>query len=140
MRNFEDEGSRIKALRTVADFMRAAYEVGFYHDDCSSEHIMVNAKAWESKQSSITNALTSGIFTFIDVDNAKLSARPIAHKYRVYNIFQIIRSMDGRERLNDREKQEFIEAYFRELSDGERADIMNRINQIAKRKVGKSIV
>jgi tRNA A-37 threonylcarbamoyl transferase component Bud32 len=68
---------RLPAL--AAETLAAAHAAGFYHDDCSAHHLLLGE---------------GDRLAFIDLDNGKLSRRPVSDGRRRLNLFQCLRSME----------------------------------------------
>lgn len=69
--------------RQLAAYFRYIHHTGFYHDDCSSEHILVEKGAVQFDSN----------FYLIDLDNSKL-LRTVPFEKRAKNIFQFFRSIN----------------------------------------------
>lgn len=65
------------------------HTLGFYHDDCSGEHVFVGPPAEGSSD-------RSRRFWFIDLDNCRFHRSAVPWRRRVYNLFQLLRSIPPR--------------------------------------------
>lgn len=131
---------RAKLWACVAAFLAEAHARGFYHDDCSAEHILVGdnpdfSDPWPSD-------LDRSPLAFIDIDNGKLGGRPVGQRRRAMNLFQILRSI-AFETMRPTERTEFIEAYLKRAGDectASPAEMQSAVEEIAWRKIRSSVV
>ncbi|OPZ16625.1 MAG: 3-deoxy-D-manno-octulosonic-acid kinase [candidate division BRC1 bacterium ADurb.BinA364] len=118
------DSERREALRRLGRFVRQGHEKGFFHDDCSAQHVFVETSG-ESVES-------WGGMHFIDVDNCGFCR---ATEWRIVkNAFQILRSFPGRGISSD-EQTIFLEALFgRPLGECELERLRRRIRAWAEWK------
>lgn len=81
------------AARCAGRFLAKAHAAGFYHDDCSAEHIPIAAGA---DLEDFVKPAGWGPFGFIDVDHGRLFGRPVPEGLRRVNLRQIEKSLSGR--------------------------------------------
>ncbi|GAB4311316.1 MAG: hypothetical protein Kow0059_01290 [Candidatus Sumerlaeia bacterium] len=137
-------GGRAERLEAAARFLRAAHDRGFYHDDCSAEHIVVNSRLWRERRAAGSNgagdgpdALRSGLFAFLDVDNARLGRAAVGDADRLKNIAQVWRSFGRKSALNASDWTRFWSAYWGTLDPPRNAALIRGLNRIALRKTGR---
>lgn len=129
-------GSQAGILAELAGFLAEAHRLGFYHDDCSAEHLLI-------RQADPALPGRGGFeFCFIDVDNGSLAPGPIAERQRNSNLFQILRSIPIK-LVPPRQRLGFLEAYLDaagEVSDFRMEGMIAGIEKLAMRKVGRKVV
>ncbi len=130
----------------AAGFLARAHQQGFYHDDCSAEHILVAPGAAEGKQGG--GAKSSGRkspasdFAFIDIDNGRMLDGPVSTGRRWINLFQLIRSMTKRSFAPDL-RERFVAAYLVEArmeSEFGLERACRCIDSVARRKIGRPVM
>jgi tRNA A-37 threonylcarbamoyl transferase component Bud32 len=70
-------------LGQLAEWLWQVHRRGFYHDDCSAQHVFVGPQ-------------TARQFYFIDLDNCRFHRATVAWGRRVKNLFQLLRSIPPR--------------------------------------------
>jgi hypothetical protein len=116
----------------LAEFLAQAHEMGFYHDDCAADHILIAA---DSSPGSVT---PSG-FAFIDIDNGRLEPGPIGAGPRYVNLFQVMRSLNTKT-FPVKLREYFLNEYLKrsEMKIDAR-ECRAAIERIAQRKIGSSV-
>lgn len=120
-------------IPALARFLAGAHRLGFYHDDCAADHILIRRAPF---------AATGFEFCFIDVDNGRLSPSPLPLRQRVSNLFQIFRSVPFK-LLSPKQRLTFLELYLAEGGEEGVAgldDLVAAVEKTATRKVGRTIV
>jgi hypothetical protein len=128
---------RDRIVRPLADFLAFAHDRGFYHDDCAAQHILVADSARFDEAEAPTSA-----FGFIDLDNGRLSSRPLASSARLSNLFQVLRSIPPQEFPTEL-RIALIENYRDFWNDSgapQLDDCIGSIERQAFRKVGRPVV
>ncbi len=123
-------------IEGLAVFLAEAHDLGFYHDDCTAEHVLV---APEEDQ---PDPGTPSKFALIDVDNGRKSKTPLSTRLRIANLFQMLRSIPH-ELLSEAERAEFVEDYLKSARSGglpEFGSCIDAIERLAQRKVGRSVM
>lgn len=116
----------------LAHFLADAHARGFYHDDCSAEHILISRDAAPGK-------IAPRDFAFIDIDNGRLDREPVNSIRRHTNLFQILRSL-GVKSFPLRQREFFIAEYLKAAGRSDEArQCRDAIDRIAARKIGRSV-
>jgi hypothetical protein len=124
-----DGQGRRRLFEQLAHWLWGAHRSGFYHDDCSTQHIFVArppdgaAERGERrdptvKEGSAGVAPAEGerLFWFIDLDNCRFYGKPIPWRRRVKNLFQLLRSIPPRWATRT-DRLRFIRAYLEAAGD-----------------------
>lgn len=122
----------------LAAFLARAHLAGFYHDDCAADHIL----AAPDEATDFGTKASASRFAFIDLDGARLFRGPLDWRRRSLNLFQILRSINF-QALDAERREKFLEAYLASEGDPSRpslAHLMERIDAIARRKIGRSVL
>lgn len=148
-REWPNEGSALDWVRfhpgqaevfwaLLARFLAHAHDRGFYHDDLSSEHLLV-ARDLDPARADPASPRTPP-FAFIDIDNGRLFPAPIEMSLRVVNVFQIFRSMTFR-RFPREQRARFVAEYLAAagLAHCESA-FLRDLDRVSRRKAGKSVL
>jgi tRNA A-37 threonylcarbamoyl transferase component Bud32 len=98
-----------KLLKCLGEFIRAQHDAGFYHDDCSMQHIFVKVDSGKNDAPQ---------FSIIDLDNAKWLHYVSLYR-RLKNLFQLLRSFPEGE-FRERGKVVLFNAYFSSAKDQRR--------------------
>ena len=80
---------RCDLLRLLAEWLWQVHQRGFYHDDCSTQHVFVEPSAPGSQNQALR-------FWFIDLDNCRFHRATVPWRRRVKNLFQLLRSIPPR--------------------------------------------
>lgn len=104
LRELSSSAERIFWCGQLGNFIRDAHERGFAHDDLSSEHILV------SNHAEAPAGDEGPCFHFIDLDQARLSDKPVTPFRRAHNFFQIFRSLPH-DIFGDAERRAFYKGY-----------------------------
>lgn len=129
------QGNR-RLIEGLARFLADAHYLGFYHDDCAVDHVLV------APQSEQPDPSTLAQFAFIDVDNGHMSDAPLPARLRIMNLFQILRSIPF-SAFDENARFEFISEYLavaRPSLNLSLDECVQRVERIARRKVGRSVV
>ncbi len=111
-------------LSALAAFLGSLHGRGFYHDDCSSRHILVSRSAGGD---------TEFRFFVIDLDGCSFGRR-ISARQRRKNFFQLFRSLRF-QTLSKKDRVRFLRLYFGSgITERALRRLLWRINRIAKRK------
>lgn len=124
----------------LAGYLAEAHEAGFYHDDCSCEHLLVRPAAELKGPAKLTEG--DADLAFIDLDNGKIHPGPAPLNSRITNLFQVLRSI-GFEFFSEQGRSDFIAAYVEVSglkSSLTAAECEVRVEKVAKRKVGRSVL
>lgn len=136
----EHEARRPEMVDYLAAFLAKVHEAGFYHDDCSCEHLLVRPGADLAAPVDISDRAAD--LAFIDLDNGNIHSRPIPLNLRIINLFQVVRSVDF-ELFSGQARGDFIARYLEVSglkSSISTAECWNQVEKVAKRKVGRSVL
>lgn len=125
-------------LPVLAAFLAHAHQRGFYHDDCSSDNLLVAPDPDFGRAD--PGSFAGDPFAFIDIDNGKLYTEPVPVRRRARNLFQVLRSLDF-DVLSSDARREFVELYLEAagLKQGASPEQwMATIDRLAMRKDGAS--
>jgi tRNA A-37 threonylcarbamoyl transferase component Bud32 len=120
----------------LARFLAETHNLGFYHDDCTAEHVLV---APEEDQ---PDPVAPSKFALIDVDNGRMKGAALKQRPRIANLFQMLRSIPI-ELLDQPERVEFVRAYLgcsEPTLKLETNACVELIERMARRKVGRSVM
>lgn len=92
-------------LADLAQWLWWVHGKGFYHDDCSSEHVFVGP-AGDAPDEKTRK------FCFIDLDNCRFHRATVPWRRRVRNLFQLLRSIPPRW-ASRTERLRFLWAYLK---------------------------
>lgn len=132
-------GSAPALIGGLAAFLARSHHAGFYHDDCSAEHILV-APEIAGPLHPEPNAAPP--FAFIDLDNGRLGAGPVPARPRITNLFQILRSLPVTV-LAVPDRVALVEAYLAAWGAPDApgpGPFIAAIERLAARKVGRPVV
>lgn len=124
---------RRSLLVAMAHWLWRAHRQGFYHDDCSVEHVFVGPAA----EGTTAGGETQRRFWFIDLDNSRFHWLTVPWRRRVKNLFQLLRSIPLH--LASRtDRLHFVLAYLK--ASGERRRLRRAVagmRRLARRKKAK---
>lgn len=109
LENIKSPDEKKNFINSLARYLRKLHATGFYHDDCSTEHILVSGNIINPK------------FVLIDLDNCRLFSK-IPLSFKIKNIFQLFRSVD-RKYLSKEDCIAFIKEY---LGDDYNEKLLNK--------------
>ncbi len=92
--------ARVRRLVQLAGWLWTVHRRGFYHDDCSAQHVFVR-----------TNLSAGPTFAFIDLDNCRFHRATVPWPRRVKNLFQLLRSLPVSS-ASRAERERFVRAYL----------------------------
>lgn len=139
----QPEMERLRLISSASTFLRHAHDMGFYHDDCSAEHLFLNVPEWRTMP--LTDNAGAAVrwrdlFAFLDVDNARLRDGKLGEGPRLKNIVQLWRSFGRREDILTHEmKMKSWLAYWEKVETAEDKHRKARLKRIARRKLGRDI-
>ena len=115
-----------QVLRELASFLVLLHQRGFYHDDCSSTHVLVNA---------LNPRVADNNFLIIDLDNCRLLTR-VSRMKVLKNIFQILYSLPPN-RVFKSDKLRLLKAYWgKDIAKKRLKRYIYYLNLLAKWKTG----
>lgn len=133
----------------AAGFLARAHARGFYHDDCSAEHILVAPGAAAARQGSRAHRAQEessrpdfASLAFIDIDNGRIFESPVSTGRRWINLFQLIRSMTKRSFAPEL-RERFVAAYLSEAkmeSEFGLERACRAVDSVARRKIGRPVM
>jgi hypothetical protein len=117
--------ARRNRLVALGRWLWSVHRRGFYHDDCSAEHVYVrmeqdaNEAVSAERESSDRETATKEAepFLFIDLDNCRFHRGAVPWWRRVKNLFQVLRSLPA-EVASRTDRLHFVLAYLE--ASGER--------------------
>ncbi len=92
--------TRSERLAQLARWLWTVHRRGFYHDDCSAQHVFVG-----------TDSPTGLTFAFIDLDNCRFHRATVPWSRRVKNLFQLLRSLPA-PCASRAERERFVRVYL----------------------------
>lgn len=125
LKSLPDEKSRASLMPALAAFVHSLHDVGFYHDDLSSEHI------WVARGDAPT-------FGIIDLDQSVLG-RSVSPSRRDNNLHQVLRSIPVG-LLNRNSREAFLSAYFGDAWPANRDAVIQSLTRIQQRKGSEGVL
>jgi len=108
----DSPSARCELLLQLAGWLSGVHHLGFYHDDCSTQHIFVSPLSGPPPEGQRR-------FWFIDLDNSRFYGATVPWRLRVKNLFQLLRSVPAQWASRD-ERLYFVEAYLEATAETER--------------------
>ncbi|MCX8036932.1 MAG: lipopolysaccharide kinase InaA family protein [Candidatus Sumerlaeia bacterium] len=102
--------ARVGRLVQLAGWLWTVHRRGFYHDDCSAQHVFVR-----------TELPSRPTFAFIDLDNCRFHRATVPWSRRVKNLFQLLRSLPASS-ASRAERECFVRAYLESSGEMNRYD------------------
>jgi hypothetical protein len=137
----DDRRGRRNLLAEFGCWLWSVHRRGFYHDDCSAEHVYVRTEKdaeketpAEKESSGRKTAAVSEAFLFIDLDNCRFHRRAVPWWRRVKNLFQVLRSIPT-ELASRTDRLHFVLSYLE--ASGERRRLHRAVagmRRLARRK------
>jgi len=126
-------------MGAVARFVAWCHAHGFQHDDLSVDHVIV---AGDPAEETAWDRPVQENFALIDIDDGRLTSRPVALAGRMINLYQILRSLSfvqAAPKLRDH----FLIEYLRASGQGERltlAECKTALERVARRRGRASVL
>jgi len=118
---------RLGLLGQLAAWLWQAHHRGFYHDDCSAQHVFLAPRDSQAPEKGRQ-------FWFIDLDNGRFHRRTVPWRRRVKNLFQVLRSISSKA-ASRIERLHFLESYLKASGESKRLrDAVGMMRRIAKTK------
>jgi len=118
---------RRHVLGQVGEWLWQVHCRGFYHDDCSTQHIFV-------RPTSLAPVEGRQQFWFIDLDNCRFHRATVPWRRRIKNLFQLLRSIPPR-RLSRTDRLRFLQAYLNVSGEAHRLRrAIARMRRLARAK------
>jgi len=107
-----EASQRRELLHRLAEWLWQAHRLGFYHDDCSAQHVFVGPNAPGSSDAALR-------FWVIDLDGCRLHRATVPWRRRVKNLFQLLRSIPPRW-ASQSDRLHFVESYLKASGEPQR--------------------
>ena len=105
--------ARRDLLSRLGEWLWRVHRLGFYHDDCSAQHVFVGPLGAAHKD--------QRRFAFIDLDNCRFHRATVPWTRRVKNLFQLLRSIPPHW-ASPTERLHFVRSYLEASGEREAQD------------------